>query len=63
MRKSTVSVSVHTKCLGTKHKDKPIILSLDGKNSKGTYVFLDAFITKEEAIELIKKLQDTVNTL
>lgn len=39
------------------------MLSLDSKNSKDAYVFLDCFLTKEEALELINKLQEVVNTL
>lgn len=63
MPKSTVKVSIHTGCLGTEREGKPIMLSLDGTNSQDTYVFLDAFLTKEEAEALIQELQSVVDTL
>lgn len=63
MPKSTVKTSIHTNCIGTRREGKPIMLSLDGKNSQGTYVYLDAFLTKEEAQELMQELQNTINSL
>lgn len=63
MSKHEVKVNVHTGCLGCEREGKPIMLSLDGKNSKGDYVFLDAFLTKSEAQELINELQETINNL
>ena len=59
--KSAVKVSVHPKtCLGCEREGKPIMLSLDGNNSKGEYVFLDAFLTNDEAKKLIQDLIDTM---
>lgn len=58
-----VNVKVHTGCLGCEREGKPIMLSLDGHNSKGTYVFLDAFLTKNEAQELIDTLTNTLKEL
>ena len=63
MPKSTVKPNIHTNCLGTEREGKPIMLSLDGNNSQDTYVYLDCFLTKEEAVELIKELQDVVDNL
>lgn len=63
MPKSTVKVNIHTRCLGTEREGKPIMLSLDGHNYQDTYVFLDAFLTKEEAQALIQELQSVVDTL
>lgn len=63
MAKHEVKVNVHTNCLGTEREGKPIMISLDGKNSQNTYVFLDAFLTKDEAISLVKSLQDVIDTL
>jgi uncharacterized protein related to proFAR isomerase len=50
-----VKVTVHTDCVGTNREGKPIMVSLDSK-----YTALDAFLTKEEALELIKELQDAI---
>ena len=62
MAKSTVKVNIHTGCLGCEREEKPIMLSLDGNNSQGTYVFLDAFLTETEAEDLIQELQSVINT-
>lgn len=57
--KSNILVSVHGEnCVGCVREGKPIMLSLDGNNSKGEYVFLDAFLSNDEAKQLIQDLKD-----
>lgn len=58
--KSTILVSVHGEdCVGcVRGGGKPIMLSLDGNNSKGEYVFLDAFLSNDGAKQLIQDLKD-----
>lgn len=57
---TNIQVSVHGKnCVGCKREDKPIMISLDGKYNN-EYKFLDAFLTTEEAIELIKNIQEVI---
>lgn len=55
----SIQVSVHGKdCVGCLRENKPIMLSLDGKDNNGDYKFLDAFLTNDEAELLIKELKD-----
>ena len=55
----SVKVSVHGKgCIGCLREGKPIMVSLDGKDSEGIYKFLDAFLTNEEVEELITELRN-----
>ena len=57
----SVKVSVHGKgCIGCLREGKPIMISLDGKDSEGIYKFLDAFLTNEEVEELIAELKNTM---
>ena len=57
----SVKVSVHGKgCIGCLREGKPIMISLDGKESEGIYKFLDAFLTNEEVEELIAELKNTM---
>ena len=57
----SVKVSVHGKgCVGCLREGKPIMISLDGKDSEGIYKFLDAFLTNEEVEELIAELKNTM---
>ena len=57
----SVKVSVHGKgCIGCLREGKPIMVSLDGKDSEGIYKFLDAFLTNEEVEELIAELKNTM---
>ena len=54
----SIKVSVHGKdCVGCLRESKPIMVSLDGKDSEGVYKFLDAFLTNEEVEELIAELR------
>lgn len=58
--KNQVKVSVSGKnCLGCIRAEKPIMISLDGKVNDN-YEFLDAFLTEEDALELIKEIQKTI---
>ena len=55
----SIKVSVHGKnCVGCLRGGKPIMISLDGKDSEGVYKFLDAFLTNEEVEELIIELRN-----
>ena len=57
----SIKVSVHGKgCIGCLREGKPIMISLDGKDSEGIYKFLDAFLTNEEVEELIAELKNTM---
>ena len=57
----SVKVSVHGKgCVGCLREGKPVMVSLDGKDSEGIYKFLDAFLTNEEVEELIAELKNTM---
>ena len=57
----SVKISVHGKgCIGCLREGKPIMVSLDGKDSEGIYKFLDAFLTNEEVEELIAELKNTM---
>lgn len=57
----SVKVSVHGKgCVGCLREGKPVMVSLDGKDSEGIYKFLDAFLTNEEVEELIVELKNTM---
>ena len=54
-----IKVSVHGKnCVGCLREGKPIMISLDGKDSEGVFKFLDAFLTNEEVEELITELRN-----
>ena len=56
-----IKVSVHGKgCVGCLREGKPIMISLDGKDSEGIYKFLDAFLTNEEVEQLIIELRNTM---
>lgn len=60
---STIRVSVHGKsCVGCEREKKPIMISLDGKYSKddSQHRCLDAFLTTEEALELIEDIHKTI---
>ncbi len=56
-----IQVSVHGKdCVGCLRENKPIMISLDGKDNNGDYKFLDAFLTNEEVEQLIIELRNTM---
>ena len=55
---SNISVRVYGKdCIGCERNNKPIMLSLGGKDELGKFTYLDAFLTDEEVKELILELQ------
>lgn len=59
MSKVNIRVSVQGKdSMGCLREGKPIMISLDGKDSEGVYKFLDAFLTNEEVEELIIELRN-----
>lgn len=55
-----IEVTVSTYCIGCERNEKPIMISLDGKDENNVYNCLDAFLTYDEAKELIKELQDVI---
>ena len=59
MSKVNIKVSVHGKnCVGCLREGKPIMISLDGKDSDGVFKYLNAFLTNEEVEELITELRN-----
>ena len=57
--KMSIKVSVQGKdSIGCLREGKPIMLSLDGKDSDGVFKYLNAFLTKEEVEELIVELRN-----
>lgn len=57
----SIKVSVQGKdSMGCLRESKPIMLSLDGKDSDGVFKYLNAFLTTEEVEELIIELKNTM---
>ena len=55
----SIKVSVQGKgCVGCLREGKPIMLSLDGKDSDGVFKYLNAFLTNEEVGQLIINLRN-----
>ena len=55
----SIKVSVHGKdSIGCLRECKPIMVSLDGKDSDGVFKYLNAFLTNEEVEELIMELRN-----
>jgi len=55
--KSNIKVSIHgNTCVGCIREEKDIMISLDGNDEKGNFVFLDAFLSEAEALNLIQEL-------
>ena len=54
----TTNLNIYGKdCVGCLREGKDIMVSISGKNQDDRFVFLDAFLTTEEALELIKDIQ------
>lgn len=59
MNKVNIKVSVQGKdSIGCLREGKPIMLSLDGKDSDGVFKYLNAFLTTEEAKLLIEEINN-----
>ena len=55
----SIKVSVQGKdSIGCLREGKPILLSLDGKDSDGVFKYLNAFLTTEEAKLLIEEINN-----
>ena len=55
----SIKVSVQGKdSIGCLREGKPIMISLDGKDSDGVFKYLNAFLTNEEVEELITELRN-----
>ena len=54
----TTNLNIYGKdCVGCQREGKDIMVSISGKNQDDRFVFLDTFLTTEEALELIKDIQ------
>ena len=61
MSKVNIKVSVQGKdSIGCLREGKPIMLSLDGKDSDGVFKYLNAFLTNTEAKLLIAELNNVM---
>ena len=57
----SIKVSVQGKdSIGCLREGKPILLSLDGKDSDGVFKYLNAFLTNEEVEELCDYLEAAI---